>query len=173
MSGQDQIRVLTADVAQLRSQLQAAQAEVDQWRRAVMWRKANDWELRIWLKTGPIELGYVREGKDWLGEPAGWMAETDEGVPVSGFPDRDAACRKVCELLGLPVVLPQDATDKPKEHPAAVEVPWADKPRYPYRIAKCRKCESPIASGDDAELVAAGWERGEDTGRWYCPRCCG
>jgi hypothetical protein len=113
MSGQDQIRVLTAETAQLRIQLAAAnkraevaEAEVAAWRKAIRWRNANYWELRLWLKTGPIELGYVREGKEWLGEPNGWMAETDEGVPVSGLPDRDTACAKVCELLGLPVVLP-------------------------------------------------------------------
>jgi hypothetical protein len=88
------------------AELVALRAEVAAWRKAIRWRNANYWELRLWLKTGPIELGYVREGKDWLGEPAGWMAETDEGVPVSGLPDRDTACRKVCELLGLPVVLP-------------------------------------------------------------------
>jgi hypothetical protein len=113
MSGQDQIRALEADLAYWKHKLAAAnkraevaEAEVAAWRKAIRWRMANDWELRLWLKTGPIELGYVREGKEWLGEPDGWMAETDEGVPVSGLPDRDTACAKVCELLGLPVVLP-------------------------------------------------------------------
>jgi hypothetical protein len=94
------------DYTQPSAELVALRAEVAAWRKAIRWRNANYWELRLWLKTGPIELGYVREGKEWLGEPAGWMAETDEGVPVSGLPDRDTACVKVCELLGLPVVLP-------------------------------------------------------------------
>jgi hypothetical protein len=86
-------------------------------------------------------------------------------------PDNGRGLQALSEALYLVAALQDKRQDKPKEHPAAIEVGWADKPRYPYRIAKCRKCERPIASGDDAELVAAGWERGEDSGRWYCPGC--
>jgi hypothetical protein len=83
-----------------------------------------------------------------------------------------AAANKRAEVAEAEVAARRGAENqKPKEHPAAIEVDWADKPRQPYRIAKCRKCARPIASGDDAELVAAGWERGEDSGRWYCPGC--
>ena len=85
---------------------EALRAEVAGWRRAVRWRKANRWELRLWTKTGPIELGTVREGMPSIGEPDGWVAEADDLVPVTGLPDRNAACAKVCELLGIPVVLP-------------------------------------------------------------------
>jgi hypothetical protein len=34
------------------------------------------------------------------------MAITDAVDPQFGLPDRNAACAKVCELLGIPVVLP-------------------------------------------------------------------
>ena len=141
MSGQDQIRQLTADMVYWKHKLDTAnavalaalerakklqaevdrmqpefdaiiavneglQAEVAAWRRAVRWRKANRWELRLWTKTGPIELGTVREGMPSIGEPDGWVAEADDLVPVTGLPDRNAACTRVCELLGIPVVLP-------------------------------------------------------------------
>jgi hypothetical protein len=107
MSGQDQIRVLTAETAQLRIQLAAAnkraevaEAEVKLWRGAVRWRRTTDWELRVGVRGTITTIGVVKL------RPDGWMAMTDAVDPEFGLPDRNTACAKVCELLGLPVVLP-------------------------------------------------------------------
>jgi len=89
------------------------------------------------------------------------------------IPSEAQGLRALSGALLLVVALEERRLDKPKDYPEAIEVDWADKPRYPYQIAKCRKCERPIASGDDQELGAAGWQHGEDSGRWYCPMCCG
>jgi hypothetical protein len=107
MSGQDQIRVLEAELAYWKDKLAAAnkraevaEAEVDQWRKAIRWRKANDWELRVGVRGTITTVGVVKL------RPDGWMAMTDAVDPEFGLPDRNTACAKVCELLGLPVVLP-------------------------------------------------------------------
>lgn len=75
-------------------------AEVAGWRRAVRWRRATDWELRVGVRGTIQTIGVVKL------RPDGWMAMTDAVDPEFGLPDRDTACRKVCELLGLPEVLP-------------------------------------------------------------------
>jgi hypothetical protein len=55
----------------------------------------------------------------------------------------------------------------------AETVPWAGKEHPPKlaHIAKCGKCQRPIAFADDAELVAAGWQHPNTSARWVCPAC--
>jgi len=55
----------------------------------------------------------------------------------------------------------------------AEAVPWAYKQHPPAmtRIAKCGKCQRPIAFADDAELLAAGWQHPNTSARWVCPAC--
>jgi hypothetical protein len=55
----------------------------------------------------------------------------------------------------------------------AEEVPWAHKQHPPKmaRIAKCGKCERPIAFAQDAELELAGWQHPNTFARWVCPAC--
>jgi hypothetical protein len=110
MSGQDQIRVLTAETAQLRIQLAAAnkraevaEAEVAAWRGAVRWHTIGDIRLELRLRgvgSYSHEFGAVDR------YTSGWIVEIPGIYKVGMQPDRDTACRKVCELLGLPVVLP-------------------------------------------------------------------
>jgi hypothetical protein len=108
MSGQDQIRVLVAENATLRLQLAAAnkraevaEAEVKLWRGAVRWwRMGGDWELRVGVRGSPVGIGWVGERRN------GWSVGAVNFASTGGLPDRDTACAKVCELLGLPVVLP-------------------------------------------------------------------
>jgi hypothetical protein len=85
----------------LQQQLDAAEAEVAGWRRAVRWRDTGrEWELRVGVRGTITTIGVVKQ------RPDGWMAITDAVDPQFGLPDRNAACAKVCELLGIPVVLP-------------------------------------------------------------------
>ena len=100
MSGQDMIRQLTADIAAANERAKAAEAEVAGWRRAVRWRRATDWELRVGVRGTITTIGVVKQ------RPDGWMAMTDAVDPEFGLADRNTACAKVCELLGIPVVLP-------------------------------------------------------------------
>jgi len=97
-----QLLAAVDEITQLRLQLAAAdqvaaelRAEVDRWRGAVRWVESASfgWALVI----GERVVGGVF-GDDIVG----WRAE------ISGErqPDRNTACAKVCELLGLPVVLP-------------------------------------------------------------------
>lgn len=75
-------------------------AEIAGWRQAVRWRRATDWELRVGVRGTIQTIGVVKL------RPDGWMAMTDAVDPEFGLSDRNAACTKVCELLGLPEVLP-------------------------------------------------------------------
>jgi hypothetical protein len=86
-------------------------------------------------------------------------------------PDNGRGLQALSEALYLVAALQDKRQDKPKEHPAAIEVGWADKPRYPYRIAKCPWCEVPIASVNDDEMRSAGWHQVAGSDRWYCPEC--
>lgn len=55
----------------------------------------------------------------------------------------------------------------------AENVPWAGRahPSERAHIAKCGKCQRPIAFAEDAELVAAGWQHPNTSARWVCPAC--
>jgi hypothetical protein len=57
----------------------------------------------------------------------------------------------------------------------AKTVPWAGRahPIERARIAKCGKCERPIAFAQDAELELAGWQHPNTFARWICPACKG
>lgn len=87
------------------AELVALRAEVAGWRRAVRWHTiGND---RVELRVRGVgayshELGAVSQ------YTGGWTVEM-HGVYKPGIqPDRNAACAKVCKLLGIPVVLPTD-----------------------------------------------------------------
>jgi len=104
MSGQDMIRQLTAELEAANERAKVAEAEVAGWRRAVRWeRQGND---SYTLRLAPAEskprydLGGVTEYRD------GWMAWRGGGRMQGPSPDRNTACAKVCELLGIPTVLP-------------------------------------------------------------------
>jgi hypothetical protein len=81
----------------------AAEAEVAGWRRAVRWVDVGDgvWGLRFAPANGAQyhEFGLASEFAD------GWVIFLGNGFTDTAT-DRDTACAKVCELLGIPVVLP-------------------------------------------------------------------
>ena len=83
------------------AELVALRAEVAGWRRAVRWDGGGySYALRV---RGPeqigIELAVVwNYGKGWH-----WQCA---GVTFVDAESRNAACAKVCKLLGIPVVLP-------------------------------------------------------------------
>ena len=91
------------------AELVALRAEVAAWRRAVRWRNTgSELELRVGLCSRPVEVGNVRlrlNGWTQCGNP-GWRANAMGSNPVEALPDSNTACAKVCELLGIPVVLP-------------------------------------------------------------------
>jgi hypothetical protein len=97
------IRQLTADLAAANERAKAAEAEVAGWRRAVRWHAIKDgrWELRL-CGIGPysFELAVVWQYGD------GWIMNVPGFYKQGRQPDLTAACAKVCELLGIPVVLP-------------------------------------------------------------------
>jgi hypothetical protein len=110
MSGQDQIRALVDETAQLRLQLAAAnqvaselRAEVAAWRGAVRWHTIGD--IRAELRLRGVGA-YSHEFGAVVQYTSGWTVEIPGIRKVGMQPDRDTACAKVCELLGLPVVLP-------------------------------------------------------------------
>jgi uncharacterized Zn finger protein (UPF0148 family) len=76
-------------------------AEVEQWRRAVRWFGAGDcYALRVHGPKGNgMELAAVWPYRN------GWHRQC-AGVNFIDSTDRNTACTKVCELLGIPVVLP-------------------------------------------------------------------
>lgn len=85
-----------------------AEAEVAAWRRAVRWEQVTDhlgvsvdevWQLRLCNGHPSKLLGYA------ILTDRGWRA-SNQHQSVCKLPDRNTACTKVCELLGLPVVLP-------------------------------------------------------------------
>jgi hypothetical protein len=83
------------------AELVTLRAEVAAWRGAVRWwRMGGDWELRVGVRGSPVGIGWVGERRN------GWSVGAVNFASTGGLPDRDTACRKVCELLGLPVVLP-------------------------------------------------------------------
>lgn len=103
MSGQDMIRQLTAELEAANERAKAAEAEIAGWRRAVRWYTIGDWraELRVnGIGAYSHELGAVSQ------YPGGWTVEVHGAYKTGIQPDRNAACAKVCEVLGIPVVLP-------------------------------------------------------------------
>jgi len=101
MSGQDMIRQLTAELEAANERAKVAEAEVAGWRRAgrwVEWASIDSWSMQV----GPIIIGTARPStvRD------GWTAEVQGQATYHGLPDRNTACAKVCELLGIPTVLP-------------------------------------------------------------------
>lgn len=91
------------------SELVALRAEVAAWRRAVRWRETSYsvngatpktlWGLCLHATDPVVSLGVVAHGSN------GWWA-TANGADEFGLADRNTACAKVCELLGIPTVLP-------------------------------------------------------------------
>ncbi len=93
----------------LQMRLDAAEAEVAAWRRAVRWRETSYsvngatpktlWGLCLHATDPVVSLGVVAHGSN------GWWA-TANGADEFGLADRNTACVKACELLGIPTVLP-------------------------------------------------------------------
>ena len=81
------------------AELAALRAEVAAWRRAVRWEGAN--HVYTLYVTGVGERS-APLGKVWC-RGDGWIIFDQDRTL---YPDRNTACTKVCELLGLPVVLP-------------------------------------------------------------------
>lgn len=93
--------VANADAANKRAEV--AEAEVAGWRRAVRWHTVLDWRLELRVDGAGVDRHKLGAVSQYTG---GWTVEVD-GVYKPGVqPDRNAACAKVCELLGIPVVLP-------------------------------------------------------------------
>ena len=80
------------------AELVALRAEVAGWRRAVRWCKWGGGEFSYSLRVGDTAVAAVSLTHSW--------AALVRGVSYPGYSDRNAACAKVCELLGIPVVLP-------------------------------------------------------------------
>lgn len=97
MVGQDMIRQLTAELEAANERAKAAEAEIAYWRRAVRWETVHT-ENHYHLKVGGVTVGVVLFVDRW--------SAMTMGVHYLELPDRDAACTRVCELLGIPVVLP-------------------------------------------------------------------
>jgi len=103
---------LEAEITQLRLQLAAAdqvaaelRAEVNQWREAVRWVHDDDHGSTLKVGANPkraIAVGGTTQYSD--GTWSAWPLAASELGEV--FSDRNTACAKVCELLGIPVVLP-------------------------------------------------------------------
>ena len=92
----------------LQMRLDAAEAEVAAWRRAVRWEQVTDhlgvsvdevWQLRLCNGHPSKLLGYA------ILTDRGWRA-SNQHQSVCKLPDRNTACAKVCELRGIPAVLP-------------------------------------------------------------------
>ena len=90
------------------AELVALRAEVAGWRRAVRWEQVTDhlgvsvdevWQLRLCNGRPSKLLGYA------ILTDRGWRA-SNQHQSVCKLPDRNTACAKACELLGIPVVLP-------------------------------------------------------------------
>lgn len=89
--------------SEIAQRLEAAEAEVASWRRAVRWYTVGNSraELRVKnINTYTHELGAVSQ------YTGGWTVEVHGAYKPGIQTDRNAACAKVCELLGIPVVLP-------------------------------------------------------------------
>lgn len=99
MSGQDMIRQLTAELEAANERAKAAEAEVAGWRRAVRWETVNT-ENHYHLKVGGVIVGVVLFVDRW--------SAMSMGTHYLELGSRDAACAKLCEVLGIPVVLPTD-----------------------------------------------------------------
>jgi len=97
MSGQDMIRQLTAELEAANERAKAAEAEIARWRRAVWWETVNT-ENHYHLKVGGVIVGVVLFVDRW--------SAMTMGTHYLELGSRDAACARLCELLGLPVVLP-------------------------------------------------------------------
>ena len=85
------------------AELVALRAEVAGWRRAVRWYTIGDWRAELRVKgigAYSHELGAVSQ------YPGGWTVEVHGAYKTGIQTDRNAACAKVCKLLGIPVVLP-------------------------------------------------------------------
>lgn len=91
------IRQLTADLSAANERAKAAEAEVAGWRQAVRWETVNT-ENHYHLKVGGVIVGVVVFVDRW--------SAMTMGTRHLELPDRNAACAEVCELLGIPVVLP-------------------------------------------------------------------
>lgn len=95
------------------AELIALRAEVAAWRRAVRWhpsksKSSYDAEsLELYIAVDDSVCSDWR----WLGNACKssvdgmWIASADR-TQFRNLPDRNTACAKVCELLGIPVVLP-------------------------------------------------------------------
>ena len=101
----------SAEVFDLQVRLDAANAradklaaEVEQWRRAVRWRKTSD--MIYVLRFDSPQVGRQYDLAAVSKYPDGWIGWVDGRFQRGPLPDRDIVCAKVCELLGLPVVLP-------------------------------------------------------------------
>jgi hypothetical protein len=100
MSGQDMIRQLVADLDAANERAKAAEAEVAGWRRAVRWETHGP---AYRLVLGNDDGGAMILAEAWRHPDGWWGSRTTMSGP---FADRNTACAKVCELLGIPVVLP-------------------------------------------------------------------
>lgn len=78
-------------------ELVALRAEVAVWRRAVRWETVNT-ENHYHLQVGGVIVGVVLFVDRW--------SAMTMGTHYLELGSRDAACAKLCEVLGLPVVLP-------------------------------------------------------------------
>lgn len=93
-------KVITAN-----ERAKVAEAEIAQWRKAVVWHNTHEdvHELRVLIPDKySIALGSV-----WS-HIKGWEAAPERQHRYATLPDRDAACKKVCEMLALPEILPAD-----------------------------------------------------------------
>jgi len=87
------------------AELVALRAEVAAWRRAVRWVHDDDHGSTLKVGANPkraIAVGGTTQYSD--GTWSAWPLAASELGEV--FSDRNTACAKVCELLGMPVVLP-------------------------------------------------------------------
>ena len=86
-------------IRDMQAQLDAAKAEIAGWRRAVRWETVNT-ENHYHLKVGGVIVGVVLFVDRW--------SAMSMGTHYLELGSRDAACAKLCEVLGIPVVLPTD-----------------------------------------------------------------
>ena len=87
------------------AELVALRAEVAAWRRAVRWEKTSGM-IYVLRFDSPEVAGRQYNLAAVTKYPDGWIGWVDGRFRRGPLPDRDAVCAKVCELLGIPVVLP-------------------------------------------------------------------
>lgn len=81
-------------------ELVVLRAEVAGWRRAVRWEESG----QVYRLVLPTNEGCVRIlGEVWQHPDAWWNTGVSKRGP---YADRNTACVRMCELLGIPVVLP-------------------------------------------------------------------